>query len=138
MTQVSTLALPLGSVLAIGCSGYRHLVIAGPLGPDGKPSLISATSRLGTVMEERWDDVVQGREVRLVSTPEFWIDGAEAVARARKYIGVWKYNLLIRNCEHFVSEVIEGNRNSPQLLKAGLITVGVVALGIATSRLRQA
>ncbi|WP_369128072.1 lecithin retinol acyltransferase family protein [Pseudoalteromonas sp. GABNS16A] len=138
MRQISIPAVPIGSILDIWCLGYWHRVISGPVGPNGKPSLISASSRWGTVMEEPWDVVVQGREVRLVRAPDSWPAGAEIVDKARGFIGVWKYNLFTRNCEHFVSTVLDGRPSSPQLAKLGVAALGVFGAGLAISRIRQA
>ena len=138
MKQISISAIPMGSILDVWCFGYWHRVISGPVGLDGKPSLISASSRLGTVMEESWDAVVQGREIRLVRFPGSWADGAEIVEKARQFIGVWEYNLFTRNCEHFVSLVLDGKPSSPQLAKLGVATLVVVGAGLAISRIRQA
>lgn len=136
MEQIAIPAVPLGSVLDIWCGGYWHKAISGPLAIDGKPRLISATSRTGTVIEEPWDDVVQGRPVRLISSPGSWVVGAKIVEKARSLIGIWKYNVFTRNCEHFVSMVLEGRPSSPQLVKVGLITLSAVGAGVVISRIR--
>lgn len=134
MSRIAIAKIPPGSVLDIDFGPFRHRVIAGYLAWDGKPALISATARTGTVLEEPWDRVVQGREVTLISVPESEAVGLGLVMRARQYIRQWRYNLFDRNCEHFVSLVLEGRPNSPQLWIATLSLVALFLGAAAVAR----
>lgn len=120
MSRIAIANIPPGSVLDIDFGYFRHRVFASYLGLDGKPFLISATARTGTVLEEPWDVVVQGCEVTLVSVPASEAAARQVIGRARQHIRQWRYNLLDSNCEHFVSMVLEGRATSPQLWAAAI------------------
>lgn len=132
MSRIAIANIPPGSVLDIDFGPFRHRVIASYLAWDGKPALISATARTGTVLEEPWDRVVQGREVTLISLPESEAVGLGLVIRARQYIRQWRYNLFNSNCEHFVSMILEGRPTSPQLWTAALC-LAALFLGAAAA-----
>lgn len=129
MDWMAIAGIPPGTVLDVDFGRFRHRAIAAYTGVDGKPRLISATLRTGTVLEETWDAVVQGRKVTVISVPRGNAEGRVVVQRARQHIGRWTYDLFSRNCEHFVSMVITGRATSPQLWGAGLSLVAII-LGV--------
>lgn len=133
MSRIAIASVPPGSVLDIDFGLFRHRVIASFLGVDGKPHLISATARTGTVLEEPWDIVTQGREVNLIAVPDTPAMALEVIGRARQHIRQWRYDLFGSNCEHFVSLILQGRASSPQLWVA---TIGLAALifGAAAAR----
>lgn len=134
MNRIAIANIIPGSVLDIDFGPFRHRVIASHLAWDGKPALISATARTGTVLEEPWDVVVQGRVVTLISIPESEATGLGLVMRARRYVRQWRYNLFDSNCEHFVSMVLEGKPTSPQLWAATLSLVALFFGAAAVAR----
>jgi len=85
--------------------------------------LISATKRSGTVLEEPWDTVVGGRETVVVDM-ELRQSVSEVLAFARSHIGMWKYSITDRNCEHFVKSV-NGYEITSKQVQAGI--VGAIA-----------
>jgi hypothetical protein len=86
--------------------------------------LISATKRTGTVQEEPWDDVTQGKHTYIaVSNTEKSIP--QILSDARSQIGNWRYSLTDHNCEHFV-KWSSGLKVSSGQVKAG---VGGLAIG---------
>lgn len=132
MSKIAIACVPPGSVLDVDFGVFRHRVIASFLGGDGKPHLISATARTGTVLEEPWDIVTQGRGVFLISVPDSPAVALDVIARARQHVRRWRYDLIGSNCEHFVSLVLEGRATSPQLWAAGLSLLGL-AFGTAAA-----
>lgn len=91
-----------GSVISIRYPLYKHFAIVSDCSIDGKPSLISLSSRTGGVLEESWNTVVDKYPIELSSLRGD--DTTEIVLkRARSYLNSdIKYNLLTFNCEHFV------------------------------------
>ena len=100
---------PAGALLAVRMRGlFDHVGIA-----TGYGTVIHASARLGSVQETDLADFSGGRPVRQVPyrSP---LSGAQVVVRARGRIGQ-RYNLLVRNCEHFVSWCLSGEASSRQL-----------------------
>lgn len=117
-----------GAPIKIGCFAYDHYAIVSDRVQENKPTLISLSFRTGTVAEEPWDEVVRGRKVtpsRLQSslTPE------EIVRRARAEVEQRRYNLITRNCEHFVREMLGLPARSLQIETA--VSAGVSTLLVA-------
>lgn len=63
--------------------------------------LISATERNGTVLEEPWGKVTQGKFTYPANLKSS-IPGSIVLSLAKSQIGRWKYSVLNRNCEHYV------------------------------------
>lgn len=125
--KVLTTNLPQGAVVDIDFGLFTHrALVSSRFGHGGKPMLISATKRTGTVLEEHWDTVVQGKPVTVVSHPPSSFHGLQFVSRARQFIRRWRYQVSDANCEHFVSMVITGRPSSAQM--QGWMAFGVFAL----------
>ena len=62
--------------------------------------LISATKRTGTVKEEAWDDVTNGKYT-YVANIDTDRTVSDILANARSQIGSWNYSVTENNCEHF-------------------------------------
>lgn len=103
-----------GQPVKIGRRGYNHYAIVSDRSAGGKPMLISLSRRTGTVAEESWDAVVQGRRVT-PSALRSELPAPEIVARARAQCGRKRYRLLTANCEHFVREALGLPARSRQL-----------------------
>jgi len=100
---------PAGAVLKVRAFGViRHYGIA-----TGYGTVIHASRRFGKVDETDMAAFSQGGVVQVVPY-QHYLEGAEIVARARLKKGL-RYNVLINNCEHFVTWVLEGKGRSPQL-----------------------
>lgn len=124
--KVLTTNIPLGAVVDIDFGLFTHRALVSSRTSGGKPMLISATRRTGTVLEEHWDAVVQGNPVKLVARPQTFHHGLQLVERARAYIRRWRYHVKDANCEHFVSLVVTGKAFSPQV--RGWLTLGGLVL----------
>ena len=120
-----TTDLPMGTVVAIDFGWFTHSALVSTYGADGKPMLISATRRTGTVLEEHWDAVVQGKPVTVVARPHTRSHAMHIVANGRQFIRRWRYHATQANCEHFTSAVVSGKPFSPQV--RAWATVGIVA-----------
>ena len=120
-----------GHIVATDMGAYQHYSLVTDQKCDkGNWKLISATKRNGTVKEETWDSVVTGRTTYLadyVLTRPL----SEVLADARSQIDKWDYEVLNRNCEHFV-KWSTGMEISSSQVKAGgggvLVGLGLVAL----------
>lgn len=100
---------PAGSLLEVKAFGLiRHYGIA-----TGYGTVIHASRRFGRVDETDMADFSQGNIISLVPYGRS-VSGAEIVARARLKKGK-RYNVLVNNCEHFITWVLEGKGRSPQL-----------------------
>lgn len=128
---------PPGTPVKIGCLAYNHYAIVSDRFTQDKPMLISLSFRTGSVAEEPWDVVVRGRKVapsRLQSnlTPE------EIVQRARIAVGQRGYNLVTRNCEHFVRETLGLSARSRQIETAAGAGISTLLLGLRFARIHPA
>lgn len=100
---------PAGTLLAIRMRGlFDHVGIA-----TGYGTVIHSSLRHGRVAEDDLADFSAGRRVRTVpyASP---LSGPEVVSRARLRMGQ-PYNVLVRNCEHFVTWCLSGQARSRQL-----------------------
>ncbi|WP_022943139.1 lecithin retinol acyltransferase family protein [Psychromonas hadalis] len=122
---MKNLVVQAGDVVVTQFGLYQHWSVASDrLCSLGKNMLISATKRTGTVQEEPWDDVTQGKHTYVaVSNTEKSI--VQILSDARSQIGTWKYSLTDNNCEHFV-KWSSGLKVSSSQIKAG---VGGLAIG---------
>lgn len=111
---MKTNSLEPGQPVKIGRRGYNHYAIVSDRIAEGRPMLISLSRRTGTVAEEPWDEVVQGRRVTPSALPSE-LPAPEIIARARAHLGRRRYNLLSDNCEHFVREALGLPARSRQL-----------------------
>ena len=94
----------------------HHSIVSDQRCNRGKPMLISLRSETGTVCEEPYDDVVRGRETRLVQQQSpLYRD--EILEKARSQIGKLRYHLLSQNCEHFANWASGLGAESPQVTK---------------------
>ena len=98
----------------------------------GKPMLISATKRNGTVKEETWDIVTQGKRTYITKTEKLK-PALEILKAARSQIGKWKYSVESNNCEHFVKWASGLKVTSTQVVNTtvgaitGAVLIGTVA-----------
>lgn len=100
---------PAGTILQVKAFGFvTHFGIA-----TGYGTVIHTSARFGRVEETDMADFSQGKSVRALHLSAD-ISGAELVARARSRKGD-RYNVLVNNCEHFVTWVMEGKARSAQL-----------------------
>lgn len=100
---------PAGTLLAVRVSGlYDHVGLA-----TGYGTVIHSSRRNKRVIEDDVSLFSGGRPVRTVPYASS-LSGTEVVVRARMKIGQ-PYNVLVRNCEHFVSWCISGEARSRQL-----------------------
>lgn len=95
--------------------------------------LISLSRRTGTVAEESWDEVVQGRAVK-PSRLRSDLAPEEVVRRARSQIGRRRYNFVTGNCEHFVHEALGLPPRSWQLETAAGIGVSTLLFALRLAR----
>ncbi len=121
-----------GTVVEVRFSLYKHYAIASDRGSPRRPTLIGLSQRTGRVAEEPWSAVARGRDVH-ASNIRGALPGWLVVARARACIGrpeiTW--NLLTRNCEHFVRAVHGLPVESTQVQNA----IGGAVLGLAATLL---
>ena len=106
----STIVHPAGTLLQVRVYGFiKHVGIA-----TGYGTIIHASRRFGRVEESDLADFLSGGHPKVIPYSHASLSGAEIVARARSKKGQ-RYNVLINNCEHFVSWVLTGKRRSRQL-----------------------
>lgn len=100
--EAEAIAKP-GDFIVSTFSTYQHWsIVSDKLCSEGKLMLISATKRTGTVKEEPWDRVVNGQPTKVVADTPI-LSPENILQRARSQIGVWKYSVTSKNCEHFVN-----------------------------------
>ena len=106
---------------------YRHKGIVSSRWYNGKPMVISNSSRFGGVAEEPWDVFEQGRTVAIEQSPSA-MPLHQVVSRAQSLIGT-KYNLFNWNCEHLVTHAYGLRPHSLQIAITLVITAicGVLA-----------
>lgn len=101
---------PAGTLLQVRLYGLiKHVGIA-----TGYGTVIHASRRFGRVEESELADFLAGGRAEVIPYRHASLTGSEIVVRARSKKGM-RYNVLINNCEHFVSWVLTGRRRSQQL-----------------------
>ena len=106
---------PAGTLLSVNFMGrLKHYGIA-----TGYGTVIHSSRRFGRVAETDYADFANGRRVSAIDYADRRLSGSQIVARARGRIGQ-RYNVLSRNCEHFITWAIEGRPRSRQLGPADL------------------
>jgi len=96
-------ALRPGDLIMTSMGTYEHKsVVSDRRCPLGKPMLISATARTGTVREEPYDAVVMGRKTGYAQQQPN-LPSHQVLEKARSQIGIWRYHLLTHNCEAFAN-----------------------------------
>lgn len=89
--------------------------------------VISTSARSGGAYEEPWDVFAQRRVVSSEGYPGNF-PSSEVLRRARSLIGA-KYDVLVRNCEHFITYAHGYKPQSIQVvLTLVFVAAGVVAL----------
>ena len=127
---MNNLVVQAGDVVVTQFGPYQHWSVASDrLCSLGKNMLISATKRTGTVQEEPWDDVTQGKHtyVAVLNTEK---SITQILSDARSQIGNWKYSLTDNNCEHFV-KWSSGLKVSSSQVKAGAGGLAIGGIGVA-------
>lgn len=84
------------------------------------------------------DNFADGRELEVVHHRQR-LDPDEAVERARSRVGEDRYNVVLRNCEHFATWAVTGRERSTQV-RAAAATLGTtlaLALGVVVARGRR-
>jgi hypothetical protein len=109
---------------------YRHKGIVSDRWHNGKPMVFSASARSGGVREEPWGVFAEDRAVTVEGYPGK-LPSWEVLRRARALMGS-AYDLLTRNCEHFVAYVHGLKPQSPQL--AATVSVAVIVGLLVTAR----
>ncbi|WP_370293619.1 lecithin retinol acyltransferase family protein [Thalassolituus sp.] len=118
-----------GDVIVVDCGAFDHFALASDTYcASGKPMLIGASQRTGTVKEEAWGTVVGNNRYKIVKAANRQ-SAEDTLQRAKSRINSWSYNLAFRNCEHFVNWARHLEPESKQVLAAG--TAGTIA-GVAT------
>ncbi|MBB1315762.1 MULTISPECIES: lecithin retinol acyltransferase family protein [Aliivibrio] len=120
---MKTISVKPGDVLVSDFGVYQHWsIVTDKVCTKGTPLLISATQRNGTVQEEPWHDVTQGKKT-YVTNAKFSKPISEVLSDARSQIGLWPYSVTSKNCEHFVKWATGLKVTSTQ------VTAGVVGAG---------
>lgn len=100
--NLNTLKVQAGDVVVSNFGAYQHWSIVSDLVCDkGMPMLISATKRHGTVKEESWEKVTQGKRTYIAQV-QCNMSVEDLLFNARSQIDNWVYSLTSKNCEHFV------------------------------------
>lgn len=119
-----------GDVVVTNMGVYQHWsIVSNRLCKDGFNMLISASRRTGTVMEEPWLNVTQGKDT-YVADYRSELAVHKVLAAARSQIGKWSYSVTTSNCEHFVKWATGMEVTSTQV-KAGVAGATVGALAVA-------
>jgi hypothetical protein len=95
------LIVNVGDIVVTNFVGYQHWSIVSRICPQGDPLLISATDRNGTVEEESWETVTQGKKTYVADVSKSY-NVQKTLDNARSQIGKWNYSIATNNCEHFV------------------------------------
>lgn len=120
-----------GDVVVSDFGGYQHWsLVTDRFCAQGLPMLISATKRNGTVQEEPWAEVIQGKHT-YVAQMETDKPAHQILSDARSQIGKWRYSLTHQNCEHFVKWATGLEVSSKQVVAGttgAVVGAGAVAL----------
>ncbi|PSV11671.1 hypothetical protein C0W59_19255 [Photobacterium kishitanii] len=113
-----------GDIVVSDFDLYEHYsVVSDEISTDGKPLLISATQRHGTVKEETWDVATQGKDTFLANKQSN-LSVAEILNNARSQIDKWHYSVISSNCEHFSNWCLGLKVSSTQIVGASVGAVG--------------
>ncbi len=128
---MNSILVKAGDVVVTQFGVYQHWsLVSDRVCSLGKNMLISATKRTGTVQEESWDDVTQGKHTYVaVSNSEKSI--SQTLLDARTQIGNWAYSVTDNNCEHFV-KWSSGLKVSSIQVKSVIGGAAVGAVAVAT------
>jgi hypothetical protein len=131
---MNNIAAQAGDVVVTQFGLYQHWsLVSDRFCSLGKNMLISATKRTGTVQEESWDDVTQGKRTSVIvlnSEKSTY----QKLSDARSQIGKWAYSVTENNCEHFV-KWSSGLKVSSTQVKAGV--GGALVGGVAVAALAE-
>ncbi|MGB0836266.1 MAG: lecithin retinol acyltransferase family protein [Psychrobium sp.] len=120
-----------GDIVVSDFGLYQHWsLVSDSLCEKGLPRLISATKRNGTVQEENWDVVTQGKRTYPAKIT-YNRPVTEVLELARSQIGEWKYSLADRNCEHFAKWATGLKMSSTQVVAGAtgaVLGAGLVGL----------
>jgi hypothetical protein len=123
-----------GDILVTNFKLYQHWsLVSDKKCLQGKPMLISATKRNGTVQEETWDTVTKGHDSYITDLKHIQ-PIQEIVDTARSQINKWRYSVTTRNCEHFIKWVAGQEFNSKQVNNT---IIGAVAGGLLAKTLLE-
>ncbi|MBR9865869.1 MAG: hypothetical protein GYB18_02005 [Oceanospirillales bacterium] len=127
---MNNLEVQAGDVVVTQFGIYQHWsLVSDRFCSLGKNMLISATKRTGTVQEEPWDDVTQGKHTYVaITNSEKPI--SQILSDARSQIGNWVYSVTDNNCEHFV-KFSSGLKVSSSQVKAGVGGAAIGAIAVA-------
>jgi hypothetical protein len=127
---VNTIIVNPGDVVVSEFGSYQHWsIVSDKLCHQGKYMLISATKRTGTVKEEPWDIVTNGKRT-YVTKLETNKSISEILFQARSQIDKWKYSVVSRNCEHF-AKWSSGLKFSSSQVNAGVGGAIIGGVGVA-------
>ncbi len=98
MLQVYSLGRPIAIQLGV----FEHFGVISCHPYSGEPTLISLSAKRGGITEEPWHEAVGKRAWRYATELEGTLPPHQILARARSKISAHGYNLVARNCEHFV------------------------------------
>lgn len=125
---MNTINVKPGDIVATDFGLYEHWsIVTDKICDQGKYMLISATKRNGTVREEPWDTVTQGKKTIIsdalpIGTVE------EMLQKARTQIDIWKYAVTGNNCEHFIKWASGVKVSSTQVVSG--VTLGTAGAGL--------
>ncbi|MBB1485929.1 lecithin retinol acyltransferase family protein [Oceanospirillum sediminis] len=126
-----------GDIVVTTFGMYQHWsLVTDQMGVDGRYMLISATKRNGTVKEETWSVVTQGKPT-YITRYTLKIPLGDVLKKARGQVDQWRYSVSRNNCEHFVKWATGMKLSSRQVRSCieGAVVGGVVA-GMATKKTR--
>jgi len=132
---VNNIKIKPGDAVVTNFNGYQHWsLVSDKQCQSGKPMLISATKRNGTVEEEPWDVVTKGKET-YVAEIKTNRTIPEILSIARSQIGKWVYSLTESNCEHFVKWSTGLEITSAQVKSAFIgAATGATLVGLAAKK----
>lgn len=118
-----------GDVVVTKFGLYEHWsLVSDRVCERGKPMLISATQRNGTVQEESWDKTTENKPTSVVSIGSIK-ETVDVLRDARSMIGEWQYSLTSQNCEHFVKWALGLKVESVQV--KNVVAAGLFGLAMA-------
>jgi hypothetical protein len=130
---MKVLAVEPGNVVVTDFGIYQHWsLVTDKFCEKGRNMLISATKRTGTVKEETWDVVTQGKKTYVASV-SYTTPVSEVLHNARSKIDSWQYSVTDNNCEHFVKWA-SGLKVTSTQVKAGFggVVAGIAVVGLVS------